>query len=154
MPTVFESPSELKDAAGQHLGHSDWLEIDQARIDKFADATGDHQWIHVDPERAAEGPFGACIAHGYLTQSLVNYFLPQIIEVRGISMGVNVGADKLRFPAPVPVGSRVRGAGELVSVEETKDGGVQTKVRVTVEIEGSERPGCVIETLSRYYPES
>ena len=154
MPTVFDSPSELKAAVGQNLGHSEWLEIDQARIDKFADATRDHQWIHVDPERAAEGPFGTCIAHGYLTQSLVNYFLPQIIEVRGISMGVNVGADKLRFPAPVPVGSRVRGAGELVSVEETKDGGVQTKVRVTVEIEGSERPGCVIETLSRYYAEA
>ena len=153
MPTVFDSPSELKAAVGQNLGHSEWLEIDQARIDKFADATGDHQWIHVDPERAAEGPFGACIAHGYLTQSLVNFFLPQIIEVRGISMGVNVGADKLRFPAPVPVGSRVRGAGELLSAEETQDGGVQTKVRVTVEIEGSERPGCVIETLSRYYPE-
>jgi len=154
MPTVFDSPSELKTAVGQSLGHSDWLEIDQARIDKFADATGDHQWIHVDPERAAEGPFGACIAHGYLTQSLVNFFLPQIIEVRGISMGVNVGADKLRFPAPVPVGSRVRGAGELLSAEDTQDGGVQTKVRVTVEIEGNERPGCVIETLSRYYPES
>ena len=154
MPTVFESPNALKDAVGQHLGHSEWLEIDQARIDKFADATGDHQWIHVDPARAAEGPFGACIAHGYLTQSLVNFFLPQIIDVRGISMGVNVGADKLRFPAPVPVGSRVRGAGELISADDTKDGGVQTKVRVTVEIEGSERPGCVIETLSRYYPES
>ena len=154
MPTVFNSPSELKDAVGQHLGHSDWLEIDQARIDQFAEATGDHQWIHVDPQRAAEGPFGACIAHGYLTQSLVNFFLPQIIEVRGISMGVNYGADKLRFPAPVPVGSRVRGAADLVSAEDTKDGGVQTKVRVTVEIEGSERPGCVIETLSRYYPES
>jgi len=154
MPTVFESPNALKDAVGQHLGHSEWLEIDQARIDKFADATGDHQWIHVDPARAAEGPFGACIAHGYLTQSLVNFFLPQIIDVRGISMGVNYGADKLRFPAPVPVGSRVRGAGELISADDTKDGGVQTKVRVTVEIEGSERPGCVIETLSRYYPES
>ena len=153
MPTIFQSPNELKDAVGQNLGHSDWLEIDQERINTFADATVDHQWIHVDPERAAEGPFGRCIAHGYLTQSLVNFFLPQIIDVRGISMGVNVGADRLRFPAPVPVGSRVRGAGELISAEDTKDGGVQTKVRVTVEIEGSERPGCVIETLSRYYPE-
>ena len=153
MTTVFASPDELPDAVGTHLGYGDWITVDQDRIDLFAEATGDHQWIHVDPERAAEGPFGRCIAHGYLTQSLVNYFLPQIIEVRGISMGVNVGADRLRFPAPVPVGSRVRGAGELISAEDTKDGGVQTKVRVTVEIEGSERPGCVIETLSRYYPE-
>jgi len=152
MTTVFETPAALKAAEGQHLGYSDWLEITQDRIDKFADATGDHQWIHVDPERAKEGPFGACIAHGYLTQSLVNMFLPQIVEVRGISMGVNYGADRLRFPAPVPVGSRVRGGGELLSVEEVK-GGVQATIRVTVEIEGGDRPGCVIDTISRYYPE-
>jgi acyl dehydratase len=152
MPTVFESPSDLDRAVGQHLGYSDWLEITQERIDKFADATGDHQWIHVDPERAKDGPFGACIAHGYLTQSLVNLFLPQIVEVRGISMGVNYGADRVRFPAPVPVGSRVRGGAELLKVEPVK-GGVQATIRVTVEIEGSERPGCVIDTISRYYPE-
>jgi acyl dehydratase len=152
MTTIFSTPAELKAAEGQHLGYSDWLEITQDRIDKFADATGDHQWIHVDPERAKQGPFGACIAHGYLTQSLVNMFLPQILEVRGISMGVNYGADKLRFPAPVPVGSRIRGGGELLSVEEVK-GGVQATVRVTVEIEGGDRPGCVIDTISRYYPE-
>ena len=151
MTTVFGTPADLKAAEGNHLGYSDWLEITQDRIDKFADATGDHQWIHVDPERAKEGPFGACIAHGYLTQSLVNLFLPQIVEVRGVSMGVNYGADKLRFPAPVPVGSRIRGGGELLSVEEVK-GGVQTKIRVTVEIEGSDRPGCVIDTISRYVP--
>jgi len=152
MGTVFETPEDLKGAVGRKLGHSDWLEITQDRIDKFADATGDHQWIHVDPERAKDGPFGACIAHGYLTQSLVNMFLPQIVEVRGISMGVNYGADKLRFPAPVPVGSRVRGSAELLKVEEVK-GGVQATIRVTVEIEGSERPACVIDTISRYYPE-
>ena len=152
MTTVFETPGALKASEGKHLGYSDWLEITQDRIDKFADATGDHQWIHVDPERAKQGPFGACIAHGYLTQSLVNMFLPQIVEVRGISMGVNYGADKLRFPAPVPVGSRVRGGGELLSVEEVK-GGVQATIRVTVEIEGGDRPGCVIDTISRYYPE-
>jgi acyl dehydratase len=151
MSTVFKAPEELKSSVGQHLGYSDWLEITQDRIDKFADATGDHQWIHVDPERAKQGPFGACIAHGYLTQSLVNMFLPQIVEVRGISMGVNYGADKLRFPAPVPVGSRIRGAGELLRVEEVK-GGVQTTIRVTVEIEGGDRPGCVIDTISRFYP--
>jgi acyl dehydratase len=153
MTTVFKTPADLEAAVGQHLGYSDWLEIDQARIDKFADATGDHQWIHVDPERAKAGPFGKCIAHGYLTQSLVNYFLPQIVDVQGISMGVNYGADKLRFPAPVPVGSKIRGGGELVSVDRTKDGGFQATVRVTVEIEGSTRPGCVIDTISRYYPE-
>ena len=151
MTTVFGAPAELKAAEGNHLGYSDWLEITQDRIDKFADATGDHQWIHVDPERAKDGPFGACIAHGYLTQSLVNLFLPQIVEVRGISMGVNYGADKLRFPAPVPVGSRIRGGGELLKVEEVK-GGVQVTIRVTVEIEGGDRPGCVIDTIRRYYP--
>jgi acyl dehydratase len=152
MATVFKTPADLEAAVGQHLGYSDWLEIDQARIDKFADATGDHQWIHVDPERAKDGPFGKCIAHGYLTQSLVNMFLPQIMEVQNISMGVNYGADKLRFPAPVPVGSRVRGGGELIRVEQVKNGAVQATVRVTVEIEGSDRPGCVIETISRYVP--
>jgi len=152
MPTVFESPDDLLDAVGKELGSSDWLEVDQARIDLFADATGDHQWIHVDPARAGNGPFGTTIAHGYQTLSLVNLFLPQIVEVRGISMGVNHGADKLRFPAVVPVGSRVRGRGELIAAERTKDGGVQAKVRVTVEIEGGGRPACVVETISRYYP--
>jgi acyl dehydratase len=152
MPTVFKHPKELLDAVGQHLGYSDWLEIDQQRINLFADATGDHQWIHVDPERAKEGPFGKCIAHGYLTLSLVNLFLPQIVDVQGTSMGVNVGCGKVRFPAPVPVGSRIRGAGELVSAEEVK-GGVQSVVRVTVEIEGAERPACVVDTISRYFPE-
>ncbi len=151
MPTVFESPNDLAKAVGQPLGHSDWLEITQERIDRFAEATGDHQWIHVDPERARQGPFGATIAHGYLTQSLVNLFLPQIVEVRGISMGVNYGADRLRFPAPVPVGSRIRGSAELLEVEEIK-GTVQAKIRVTVEIEGSDRPACVIDTINRYYP--
>lgn len=153
MATIFNNPAELKDAIGKHLGVSEWLEIDQARIDTFADATGDHQWIHTDPERAKKGPFGSTIAHGYLTQSLVNYFLPQIIDVRGISMGVNYGADRLRFPAPVPVGSRIRGSAELIKVEEVKGGAIQSTVRVTVEIEGSDRPGCVIDTISRYIPE-
>ena len=152
MPTVFQTPKDLLGAVGQHLGYSDWLEITQDRIDKFADATGDHQWIHVDPERAKDGPFGTTIAHGYLTQSLVNLFLPQIVEVHGISMGVNYGADKLRFPAPVPVGSRIRGGAELVKAEEVKGGAVQSTVRVIVEIEGNDRPACVIDTISRYVP--
>ena len=152
MPRIFETPHALKSAVGEHLGESAWLEITQERIDRFAEATGDHQWIHVDPERARSGPFGRCIAHGYLTQALVNFFLPQIVEVRGISMGVNYGADRVRFPAPVPVGSRVRGSADLLAVEETKDGGVQATIRVSVEIEGGARPGCVIDTISRYYP--
>jgi acyl dehydratase len=152
MSTIFETPSELKDAVGKQLGKSEWLEITQERIDLFAEATGDHQWIHVDPERAKDGPFGSTIAHGYLTQSLVNKVLPEIVEVRGISMGVNYGADKIRFPAPVPVGSKVRGSAELIGVEEVKKGGVQATVRVTVEIEGNDRPACVIDTISRYYP--
>jgi acyl dehydratase len=153
MPSVFHSPAELKQAVGRQLGTSDWLEISQERIDLFAEATGDHQWIHVDPERAAQGPFGSTIAHGYLTQSLVNHFLPQIVEVRGVRMGINYGADRLRFPAPVPVGSRIRGSAQLLAAEDTKDGAVQAKIRVTVEIEGAERPACVIDTISRYYPE-
>ncbi len=153
MPRIFKTPADLKSALGEHLGYSEWLEMTQDRIDKFADATGDHQWIHVDPERAREGPFGACIAHGYLTLALVNLFLTQIVEVQGISMGVNYGSDRLRFPAPVPVGSRIRGGGELTRVEEVK-GGVQATIRVTVEVEGQDRPACVVETISRYYPDS
>ncbi len=153
MPTVFKQPSDLKDAIGQNLGQSEWLTIDQDRINLFADATGDHQWIHVDPERAKDGPFGACIAHGYLTLSLANLFLPQVLEVQAVRMGVNYGADKVRFPAPVPVGSKVRGSGELIAAEDTKDGAVQAKVRITVEIEGNDRPACVVDTISRFYPE-
>jgi acyl dehydratase len=152
MATVFQNPQELRGAVGRHLGHSDWLEITQQRIDQFAEATGDQQWIHVDPERAKRGPFGKTIAHGYLTQSLVNFFLPQIVQVRGIAMGINYGADRLRFPAPVPVGSKVRAGAELLEVEDTRDGAVQAKLRVTVQIEGNDKPGCVIDTISRYYP--
>jgi len=149
--TVFEQPADLLESVGQHLGYSDWLEIDQQRIDLFADATGDHQWIHVDPERAAEGPFGKTIAHGYLTLSLANLFLPQVMEVRNTSMGVNYGCEKVRFPAAVPVGSKIRGGGEVISAEEVK-GGVQVVVRMTIEIEGSDRPACIIDTISRFFP--
>ncbi len=152
MATVFQTPADLQRAAGTHLGSSDWLEITQDRINTFADATGDHQWIHVDPQRAKAGPFGACIAHGYLTLSLVNKFLPEIVEVRGVRMGVNYGVDKVRFPAPVRVGSRIRGSGELIKVEDVKDG-VQATIRVTVEIEGGDRPACVVDTISRFYPQ-
>ncbi|MCM2331410.1 MAG: MaoC family dehydratase, partial [Pseudomonas sagittaria] len=108
MTTIFSSAAELLAAEGQDLGATDWLQIDQARVNLFAEATGDHQWIHVDPERAASGPFGGCIAHGYLTLSLVNLFLPQLIEVDNLRMGVNYGCDRVRFPAAVKVGARVR----------------------------------------------
>jgi acyl dehydratase len=149
MPTSFDRPADLLDAVGTDLGTTDWLAVTQERVDLFADATGDHQWIHVDPERAKDGPFGGTIAHGYLTLSLVNTFLPDLLEVRQFSMGVNYGTDRTRFPAPVPVGSRIRGRGELTGAEEVK-GGVQATVTVTVEIEGGERPACVVETISRF----
>jgi acyl dehydratase len=152
MATTFEAPKDLLGAEGTHLGYSEWLEIDQDRINKFADATGDHQWIHVDPERAKDGPFGAPIAHGYLTLSLVSMFLPQVVEVKNISMGVNYGCDRIRFTSPVLVGSKIRGGGEVVKVTEVKGGGVQATVRVTVEIEGSDRPACIADTISRYFP--
>jgi acyl dehydratase len=151
MPTVFASPDDLLAVEDRQLGWTDWIEIDQDRVDRFADATGDHQWIHVDPERAArESPYGGTIAHGYLTLALTNLFLPQLIEVQGISMGVNYGADKVRFPAPVPVGSRVRGGGEITEVVEVA-GGVQTTIVITVEVEGGAKPACVVESLSRWF---
>ena len=152
MPTIFETPADLLSAKGRKLGESSWLEITQERVDQFADATGDHQWIHVDPVRAKDGPYGGTIAHGYLTLSLVNLFLPELLEVRNTSMGVNYGTDKTRFPAPVPVGSRIRGVGEIVEVEEVKNGAVQVTVRVTVEVEGGDRPACVVDTISRFMP--
>ena len=147
---VFASTESLRAAVGSTLGTSDWLTIEQSRIDLFADATDDHQWIHVDAERAKSGPFGATIAHGYLTLSLMSYFLPQLLEVQ-MKMGVNYGCDKVRFPNAVRVGSRVRGHGQLIAAEATKDGGVQATIRVTVEIEGQDRPACVADTISRYY---
>jgi acyl dehydratase len=150
MTKVYESPAALIGAEGTALGPSGWLLVDQARVDGFAEVTGDHQWIHVDVERARDGPFGGTIAHGYLTLSLVNLFLPQLIEVRGFAHAVNVGADRLRFLSPVRVGSRIRGTGEIVSVEEIK-GAVQAVVRVTVEIEGADKPACVVDTISRYF---
>ncbi|MFM7127203.1 MAG: MaoC family dehydratase [Actinomycetota bacterium] len=149
MTLVIDGAEDLRRRLGTHLGYSEWLEIDQARIDEFAEATGDHQWIHVDPVRAAAGPFGAPIAHGYLTLSLSNYFLPRIVEVRGFDAGVNYGVDKVRFPSPVTVGSRIRAGAELVAIDEVK-GGLQTTIRITIECEGSVKPACVIESLSRW----
>lgn len=149
---VFETPQAMLGLTDETLGVSDWVQIDQDRIDGFAHVTGDDQWIHVDPERARTGPFGATIAHGYLTVSLANLFLPQIIEVRGFSMGVNVGVDNIRFLAPVRVGSRLRGSGVLLHAEEAKAGSVQATVRITIEIEGEAKPACVLDAISRYYP--
>ena len=147
--TTFASTQELLGAAGTDLGATEWLTIGQDRINQFADATEDHQWIHVDEEKAKSGPFGGTIAHGYLTLSLCAYFLGQLATVSGISMGINYGIDKARFIAPVPSGSKVRGRGEVVSVTEVK-GGVQAVVRITVELEGSDKPAAVVDTVSRY----
>jgi acyl dehydratase len=148
--TVFESLDEVRAAVGTKLGTSDWIEVTQDQVDLFANATGDHQWIHVDVERATrESPFGGPIAHGYLTLSLSNLVLPQIVEVRGASLGVNYGTGKVRFPAPVPVGSRVRGTAELVACDEIA-GGVQTTIVITMEVEGGTKPACVVESVSRW----
>ena len=153
MATVFETPHDLLGKEGQKLGVSEWLKVEQDRIDAFADCTGDHQWIHVDPVRAKDGPFGATIAHGYLTLSLVNMFMPEIVTVSRFSAGVNVGMDRTRFLAPVVVGSRIRGTGEIISAEEVKGGAVQVVIRVTVEIEGNDKPACVVDTINRFFPE-
>ncbi|MCE2764348.1 MAG: MaoC family dehydratase [Ilumatobacteraceae bacterium] len=147
--TVLDGPDDVRAHLGRHLGHSEWIEIDQDRVNLFADATGDHQWIHVDPERATKGPFGAPIAHGYLTLSISNLFLPQIVEVRGFSAGVNYGVDKVRFPSPVKVGARIRAGAELTAISEV-NGGLQTTIVITIDIEGGTKPACVIESLSRW----
>jgi acyl dehydratase len=148
-PTVLLGVEGIEAAVGRHLGYSEWLEVTQDRIDRFADATSDHQWIHTDPRRAAAGSFGATIAHGYLTLALSNYFLPQIVEVQGVSTGINYGTGKVRFPGPVPSGSRLRAGAELIEAAPVA-GGVQTTVLITVEIEGQAKPAAVIEALSRY----
>lgn len=147
--TVLNGPDDVRAHLGRHLGYSEWITVEQDRVNLFADATGDHQWIHVDVDRASSGPFGAPIAHGYLTLSLSNYFLPQIVEVQGFSAGVNYGVDKVRFPSPVKVGSRVRAGAELTAVSEVP-GGLQTTIVITIEVEGGNKPACVIESLSRW----
>ncbi|MDH2416125.1 MaoC family dehydratase [Nocardioides sp. CER19] len=147
----FTSVDEVRAAVGEHLGQSDWHEITQHQIDLFAEATGDHQWIHVDAARAQAGPFGATVAHGYLTLSLLPHLVGQVYTVDGTSMAVNYGSNKVRFPAPVPVGSRVRAGVELVSVEASGNGH-QLVTRVTVEREGADKPVCVAETVSLLVP--
>ncbi len=149
MTTVFASPDAMLGCVGAQLGRSGWIEVDQQRINLFADATGDHQWIHVDPEKAAAGPFGATIAHGYLTLALTNKFLPEIMQVKDASMGINYGVNKVRFPQPVVVGQRVRASATLTNAIEVK-GGVQVVVTMVVEIEGENKPACVVESVSRW----
>ena len=152
MPSVFNSPSELKDAVGQNLGHSEWLKIDQARIDQFAEATGDHQWIHVDVERAKrELPIGNTIAHGYLTLSLLPRLGSQLMKIETSSRGVNYGSNKVRFTGMVPAGSKVRMRSTLKAVEDVKGDGVRIISDVAMEMKGSDRPVMVAETISISY---
>lgn len=143
---VFEGIDAVEAAVGEDLGHGEWLEITQDRIDRFADATGDHQWIHVDPERAATGPFGAPIAHGYLTLSLLPLLGGELMKVENTSMSINYGLDKVRFPQPVTVGSRVRAAGKITGFENTAKG-ARVVVTMTVEVEDSDKPACIAETI-------
>jgi acyl dehydratase len=148
---VFDGIADLEKAVGTHLGHSEWHTVNQDQIDAFAAATGDHQWIHVDPAKAAEGPFGSTVAHGFLTLSLLPMLTWQVYKVEGVKMGVNYGADKLRFPSPVPVGSRVRAGVELTSVTPNKLG-YQIATRVTIELDGSDKPACVADMLAVVVP--
>jgi acyl dehydratase len=150
MTTTASSIEELTKLTGEHLGYSDWHLVDQAQVDLFADATGDHQWIHVDPERAAAGPFGGTIAHGYLTLSLIPAILHEVIRVEGFTFGVNYGANKVRFPSPVKVGSRIRLGAVVASVESVGQGAAQAVLDVTIESEGSDKPACVAQVVYRY----
>ncbi|MEU1185398.1 MaoC family dehydratase [Streptomyces sp. NPDC005820] len=150
MSITVNGLDELKKLAGSDLGTSEWIEVTQERIDTFADATGDHQWIHVDPEKAAAGPFGAPIAHGYLTLSLFIPLFTELLDVQGVTTKVNYGLNKVRFPSPVKVGSRIRLVGKLAEVEDVP-GGVQITVDGAIEIEGGAKPAAVLQSLSRFY---
>ncbi|WP_217207881.1 MaoC family dehydratase [Streptomyces sp. AC550_RSS872] len=150
MSITVNGLDELKKLVGSDLGTSEWIEVTQERINTFADATGDHQWIHVDPQKAAEGPFGAPIAHGYLTLSLFIPLFTELLDVQGVTTKVNYGLNKVRFPSPVKVGSRIRLVGKLAEVEEVP-GGVQITVDGTIEIEGGGKPAAVLQSLSRFY---
>jgi acyl dehydratase len=150
MATTIDGIDGLKACVGQHLGYSDYVEITQERVNLFAEATGDHQWIHVDVERATAGPFGGPIAHGYLTLSLGPVLLPEILHVSGITMGVNYGTNKVRFPSPVPVGAKLRLGATLAGVEDVT-GGAQLTIALVFEIEGAPKPACVAEVVYRYY---
>jgi acyl dehydratase len=150
MATTVNGIDELKARVGGHLGYSEWHQVTQEQVNLFAEATGDYQWIHVDPERAKAGPFGGPIAHGYLTLSLAPVLMGEILQVGGISMGVNYGCNKVRFPSPVPVGSRVRLGASLASVDDIA-GGAQVTIDLTFEVEGKEKPSCVAQAVYRYY---
>ena len=152
MTITVQGLTELKAKAGTDLGHSDWLEITQDRVNAFAGATDDHQWIHVDPERAKAGPFGRTIAHGYLTLSLLIPLFNELLVVEGVGMAVNYGLNKVRFPAPVPVGAKIRLAGRLAEVEDVAGGGVQLLADFTVEVDGGTKPACVAQAVYRFYP--
>jgi acyl dehydratase len=147
--TEFDNPKALLDAIGTTLGPTDWVEITQDRVNKFADATDDHQWIHVDVERAKAGPFGATIGHGFLTMSMCAPFSAQLVRVNNIAMGINYGVNKARFITPVTIPGRIRATGELVEATEVP-GGVQTVVKLTIELEGADKPAAVIEAVTRY----
>jgi acyl dehydratase len=149
--TTAQGIEELVSLAGRDLGRTDWLEITQERVNTFADATDDHQWIHTDPEKARSGPFGGPIAHGYLTLSLIIPLFGDLLEISGISMSVNYGLEKVRFPSPVPVGARIRLHGVVDSVEEVKGNGVQMTLTFTVETEGGDKPACVARAVYRHY---
>ena len=149
--TRYPRLADLSALVGQTLGTSDWLRVDQPRIDQFAQATGDHQWIHVDPQRAAEGPFGATVAHGFLTLSLVPLLSEQSFAIDDVRMGINYGLNRVRFPAPLRVNGRVRGVFVLQAFEPLPEGGAQLVVEATVELEGSTKPVCVAESVTRRY---
>jgi len=151
MTVTANGLDELKALAGTSLGHTGWLEITQERVDAFADATDDHQWIHVDRERAAAGPFGGTIAHGFLTLSLIIPLFGELLAVKGVSMGINYGLNRVRFPAPVPVGSKIRMTAQLGAAEDAGVNAVQAVVDFTIEVEGSDKPACVAQGVYRYY---
>jgi acyl dehydratase len=149
-PRILDGADEIRDAVGTHLGYSEWVLVTQERVNRFADATGDHQWIHVDVERAErESPYGGTIAHGYLTMSMSNELVPQVVRMTGFAMGINYGVDKVRFPSAVKVGSRIR-AGVVIADVTDVAGGIQVKMAITIEVEGSDKPACVIESLARW----
>ncbi len=154
MTKQYNHPELLLDEVGTQLEPTQWMPMEQERVNQFAGATDDHQWIHIDSERAAQGPFGACIAHGFLTLSLANKFLPELIHVENVTMGVNYGCDNVRFPNAVKVGQRIRGRGEIIKVERKQTNAVQAVIKITIDIEGQERPACVVDTISRYYFEN
>ena len=148
---ILHGLADLEKAVGQEIGPTEWFMIDQARVNGFADDTEDHQWIHVDPERAKAGPFGGPVAHGFLTLSLIPYLMGQLRQVEGVRMGVNYGLDRVRFPSPVLVGRRIRARATVTSLDKIAGNAVQMVTRIAIEVEGSEKPACVAEIVSRYY---